>query len=199
MEYTDGFEYELIQFCEANNILYTRIPGRAKNSLDITRGKNDKVDAARIAQYGEEKHKLLNAYKPLNVAVAKLKELLNFKKRMVRENAGYKSGIKERRHIYGGNKKDIVVKMLEQKQKENVKKIASVELALLKILTAGEKMRAIFTLLTSVRGFCKINALTTIAYTEYFVSFTNPRSYAVYVGAIPFDRSSSTSISEEKG
>ena len=80
MEYTDGFEYELIQFCEANNILYTRIPGRAKNSLDITRGKNDKVDAARIAQYGEEKHKLLNAYKPLNVAVAKLKELLNFKK-----------------------------------------------------------------------------------------------------------------------
>ena len=199
MEYTGGYEYKLIQFCEANNILYTRIPGLAiKNSLGIARGKNDKVDAARIAQYGEEKHKLLNADKPLNVAIVKLKELLNFRKRMVRENAGYKSSIKERRHMYGDNKKDIIVKMLEQKQKENVKKIASVELALLKILTADEKMRTNYTLLTSIKGIGKINALMTIAYTENFVSFTNPRSYAVYVGVIPFDHSSGTSIRGRK-
>jgi transposase len=38
----------------------------------------------------------------------------------------------------------------------------------------------------------------TIAYTENFVSFTNPRSYAVYVGVIPFDHSSGTSIRGRK-
>jgi transposase len=199
MEYTGGYEYKLIQFCESNNILYTRIPGLAiKNSLGITRGKNDKVDAGRIAQYGEEKHKLLKADKPLNEAVVKLKELLSFRKRMVRENAGYKSSIKERRHMYGDSKKDIMVKMLEQKQKENVKKIEVVELQLIKIVTADEKMHTNYTLLTSIKGIGKINALMTIAYTENFVSFTNPRSYAVYVGVIPFDHSSGTSIRGRK-
>jgi len=199
MEYTGGYEYKLIQFCESNNILYTRIPGLAiKNSLGITRGKNDKVDAGRIAQYGEEKHKLLNADKPLNEAVVKLKELLSFRKRMVRENAGYKSSIKERRHMYGDNKKDIMVKMLEQKQKENSKKIEIVELQLIKIVTTDEKMHTNYTLLTSIKGIGKINALMTIAYTENFVSFTNPRSYAVYVGVIPFDHSSGTSIRGRK-
>lgn len=199
MEYTGGYEYKLVQFCEANNISYTRVPGLAiKNSLGIARGKNDKVDSARIAQYGEEKHKLLTADKPLNMAIVKLKELLNFRKRMVRENAGYKSSIKERRHMYGDSKKDIIVKMLEQKQKENVKKIASVELALLKAVAADEKMHTNYTLLSSIKGIGKINALMTIAYTENFVSFTNPRSYAVYVGVIPFDHSSGTSIKGRK-
>lgn len=199
MEYTGGYEYKLIQFCESNNILYTRIPGLAiKNSLGITRGKNDKVDAGRIAQYGEEKHKLLKPDRPLNEAVVKLKELLSFRKRMVRENAGYKSSIKERLHMYGDNKKDIIVKMLEQKQKENVKKIEVVELQIIKIVTADEKMHINYTLLTSIKGIGKINALMTIAYTENFVSFTNPRSYAVYVGVIPFDHSSGTSIKGRK-
>lgn len=199
MEYTGGYEYKLMQFCESNNILYTRIPGLAiKNSLGITRGKNDKVDAARIAQYGEEKHKSLDAAKPLNAAVVKLKELLNFRKRLVRENAGYKASIKERRHMYGDNKRDTIVKLLEQKQKENVKKIATLDLALIKVIAADEKMRTNYTLLTSIKGIGKINALMTIAYTENFVSFSNPRSYAVYVGVVPFDHSSGTSIRGRK-
>ena len=38
----------------------------------------------------------------------------------------------------------------------------------------------------------------TIAYTENFTSFSNPRSYAVYVGVVPFDHSSGTSIHGRK-
>ena len=38
----------------------------------------------------------------------------------------------------------------------------------------------------------------TIVYTENFSSFNNPRSYAVYVGVVPFDFSSGTSIKGRK-
>ena len=38
----------------------------------------------------------------------------------------------------------------------------------------------------------------TIAYTENFTSFPSSRSYAVYVGVIPFDHSSGTSIKGRK-
>jgi len=199
MEFTGGYEYKLIQFCESRGILYTRIPGLAiKNSLGITRGKNDKVDSSRIAQYGEEKHKSLTPSKPLNPALVSLKELLSFRKRLVRENAGYQATIKERIHMYGGNKKDIIVKKLEQKLKGNIKNIAAIEAEMLNIVAQDEKISINYSLITSIKGIGKINGLMTIAFTENFTSFTNPRSYAVYVGVVPFDHSSGISIKGRK-
>ena len=199
LEYTGGYEYKLLQFCEAHAIVYARIPGLAiKNSLGITRGKNDKVDSLRIAQYGEEKYKSLQPSRPLNAAIIRLKELLSFRKRLVRENAGYQSSIKEREHMYGVNKKDIVLKALKQKQKANTKIIAEVEVEMMKIIAQDEQMNMNYALITSIKGIGKVNGLMTIAYTENFTSFTNPRNYAVYVGVIPFDHSSGTSIHGRK-
>jgi len=199
LEYTGGYEYKLLQFCEAKAIVYARIPGLAiKNSMGITRGKNDKVDALRIAQYGEEKHKSLRASKPLNAAIIRLKELLSYRKRLIRENAGYKTSVAERVHIYGLNKKDVIVKSLQQKQEVNIKIIANVEAEMMRIVARDQLMNTNFSLITSIKGIGKVNALMTIAYTENFTSFINPRSYAVYVGVIPFDHSSGISIRGRK-
>jgi transposase len=199
LEYTGGYEYKLLQFCEAHAIIYARIPGLAiKNSMGITRGKNDQVDSARIAQYGEEKYKSLQPSKALNPAIIRLKELLAFRKRLVRENAGYKSSIKEREHMYGKNRKDIIVKSLQQKLKANSKIIENVETEMMQIIVQDEEMHLNFALITSIKGIGKVNGLMTIAYTENFTSFSNPRSYAVYVGVIPFDHSSGTSIRGRK-
>lgn len=199
LEYTGGYEYKLLQFCEVKEISYVRVPGLAiKNSLGITRGKNDKVDSLRIAQYGEQKHKSLVPSKPMNAAIIRLKELLSFRKRLVRENAGYKASSKEREHMYGSNKKDIVLKSLNQKLKANMKFINDIELEMIRIVTQDESMSLNFALITSVKGIGKVNGLMTIAYTENFTSFTNPRSYAVYVGVVPFDHSSGTSLRGRK-
>jgi transposase len=199
LEYTGGYEYKLLQFCEAHGIVYARIPGLAiKNSMGITRGKNDKVDSLRIAQYGEEKHKSLQPSTPLNPAVVSLKELLSFRKRLVRENAGYKASMKGRMHMYNANKTDLLIKSLQQKQKINTKIIERIEDQMIKIISHNEQMDLNFTLITSIKGIGKVNGLMTIAYTENFTSFSNPRTYAVYVGVVPFDHSSGTSIRGRK-
>ena len=50
----------LAVFCETHTIVYAIIPGLTiKNSIGKTRGKNDKVDFFRVAQYEEEKYKSL--------------------------------------------------------------------------------------------------------------------------------------------
>ena len=199
LEYTGGYEYKLLQFCEAHAIVYARIPGLAiKNSMGITRGKNDKLDSLRIAQYGEEKYKSLQPSNPLNPAVIRLKELLAYRKRLVRENAGYKNSIKGREHMYGKNNKDIIVRSLQQKLKSNSKIIENIEAEMMTIIMADEEMHLNFTLITSIKGIGKVNGLMTIAYTENFTSFSNPRSYAVYVGVVPFDHTSGTSIRGRK-
>src|SRR5215469_1938779 len=43
MEFTGGYEYRFIQFCESLSIPYCRISGlEIKNSMGMTRGKSDK-------------------------------------------------------------------------------------------------------------------------------------------------------------
>lgn len=199
MEYTGGYEYKLIQFCEARKVLFLRLPGLAiKRSLGITRGKNDRIDAMRIAQYAEEKQKTLTASKPLDHTIIALKELLSFRKRVVRELAGYKATLTERRHIYPDREQDFIIQQLEHKLEENEKSINQIEAALMKIVKTNPSIKTNYELLTSIKGIGMVNALSTIAYTENFSSFDNARSYAVYVGVIPFDYSSGTSIRGRK-
>jgi len=199
MEFTGGYEYKLLQFCESKAIQHTRISGlEIKRSLGITRGKNDKVDSARIAQYGEEKHRSLKAAKPLNLVIISLRQLLGFRKRLVRENAGYQASIKERQHMYKVSDQDFIVKTLRQKHKTNTKAIAEAEIKLMEIVASDVNLSRNYKLITSIKGIGKVNALMTIAYTENFISFSNPRSYAVYVGVVPFDYSSGTSIRGRK-
>lgn len=199
MEFTGGYEYKLIQYCESKNILYLRISGLAiKRSLGIVRGKNDKVDAKRIAQYVVEKHRSLAPSKPLNKGIVALKELLHYRKRVVRESAGYKATIKERKHIYPGLKSDIIIRESEKKIALNEKIIQRIEKEIMALLEGNEDFKINYYLLLSIKGIGKVNAWMTIAYTENFTSFPDARTYAVYVGVIPFDHSSGTSIHKRK-
>lgn len=199
MEYTGGYEYKLIRFCESKYIPFVRIPGLAvKNSLGITRGKSDKVDSQRIAQYTEEKQKAIQPSKPLNKGILKLKELLSFRKRVVRENAGYKATLKERKHMYPDITSDFIIKSIERKIKQNDALLEKIEAELDMFISQYPEIENNYVLLTSIKGIGKVNALMTIAYTENFESFDNPRSYAVYVGVVPFDYSSGSSIKGRK-
>jgi transposase len=195
LEYTGGYEYRWIQFCASKSIPYVRIPGLAiKRSLGITRGKNDRVDASRIANYGDEKFKQLEPEKPINTSILQLKELLGFRKRVVRESAGYKASIQERNHMYEVPKSDIINKMLQKKLDANDATLLQIEEAIDELILTDQALLINYKLLTSIKGIGKVNAWMTIAYTENFTSFTCARSYAVYVGVIPFDHTSGTSI-----
>jgi len=100
--------------------------------------------------------------------------------------------------MFGENKKDIIAKTLRSKLKTNAKNIEAIESELLNIVLQDEEININYNLITSIKGIGKINGLMTIAYTENFTSFSNPRSYAVYVGVVPFDHTSGSSIRGRK-
>jgi transposase len=199
MEYTGGYEYKVIQLCESLSMPYTRIPGlEIKNSLGITRGKNDKVDAKRIALYTEEKIKKISASKPLNKRIIRLKELLSFRKKLVRNTAGMKASLKERIFMREVPGTDSIRKISENHIKRTQKDIEKLDKELQELIKEDESMLLNYRIITSIKGIGPVNALMTIAYTENFTSFTNPRAYAVYAGVIPFDNSSGTSIKSRR-
>jgi transposase len=199
MEFTGGYEYRFIQFCESLSIAYCRIPGlEIKNSLGMIRGKSDEMDAFRIGQYGEDKIKRLPPSKPLDKNILMLKQLLSFRKRLVREKAGLESTVKERKHMYEAGKADMILHIAQAKIKANKKYILQVEQQIMEVIKSDEAMLLNYRIITSIKGIGKINGWMTIAYTENFISFTDPRKYAVFVGVIPFDHTSGTSIRGRK-
>jgi transposase len=195
MEFTGGYEYRFIQFCESLSVSYCRIPGlEIKQSMGMTRGKSDQADAFRIGQYGEEKSKRLEPSKPLDNNILKLKQLLSFRKRLVREKAGLESTIKERKCMYPIKKADTIIRIAQAKIKTNEKYIALVEKEIVQIIQSNESMLQNYRIITSIKGIGPVNAWMTIAYTENFTSFTDARKYAVFVGVIPFEHTSGTSV-----
>lgn len=199
MEHTGGYEYKFIQFLQAKDLDCIRIPGlEIKKSMGITRGKSDKIDAKRIATYADEKQKKLTPEKPLNTAIIMLRDLLAYRKKVVRENAGYKTMLKERKHKHPDLKNDFISKDLETKIKNNQNNIEKIEKELETFIKQDEALQINYNLLTSIKGIGQQNALMTIAFTENFTAFPNARAYAVYVGVVPFEHSSGTSLKGRK-
>ena len=90
MEYTGGYEYRLVQFCQSKQIAFTRVPGlQIKKSLGMQRGKNDKIDSKRIAEYGYEKRDKLKEHKVCNVAITSLKRLLTQRRAFVNDRKAH--------------------------------------------------------------------------------------------------------------
>lgn len=199
MEYTGGYEYRFMQFCGSLSVSYCRIPGlEIKQSLGMVRGKSDQADAFRIGQYGEQRRKRLVASKISDNDILRLKQLLSFRKRLVREKAGLESTVKERKHMYAINRADTVTHISQAKIKANKKYIIQLEQEIMEVIKGDEKMLLNYRIISSIKGIGPINAWMTIAYTENFSSFTDPRKYAVFVGVIPFEHTSGTSIKGRK-
>ncbi|SDN19192.1 Transposase [Daejeonella rubra] len=199
LEYTGGYEYRFIQFCQSLSIPYCRIPGlEIKQSLGMVRGKSDQVDSFRISQYGQEKIKRLTPSKPLNNNVLNLRQLLSFRKRLVRENAGWESTVKERKHMYPIKNADTIIHTAMAKIKANKKYIIQAEQEITTIIKSDDSWLQSYRIISSLKGIGKVNAWMTLAYTENFSSFTDARKYAVYVGVIPFEHTSGTSVKGRK-
>ena len=82
----------------------------------------------------------------------------------------------------------------QQKIKANNKEVKQLEKRLMEIIKSDASMFLNYRIITSIKGIGSVNAWMTIAYTENFTSFPDARHYAVFVGVIPFEHTSGTSI-----
>lgn len=195
LEYTGGYEYRLIQFLHSKGIRFTRVPGlEIKRSMGMQRGKTDKIDAGRIAQYGEEKRLKLKADRGYNVASGKLKQLLTQRRGFVNDKKAHEHRMNELQSMMELSSSDPVIKHYRQAVAFAKKMIDKTEQVIMKIIDSDESMKRNFFLITSIPGIGNVNGWMTIAYTENFECFSDARKYGAYCGVVPYDHSSGTSI-----
>jgi transposase len=194
-EYTGGYEYRLVQFLQAKGICFTRVPGlQIKKSLGMQRGKNDKIDSRRIAEYGYEKREKLKEHKACPAAITRLKLLLTQRSGFVDDKKAHEHRLKELEAMMDLKAGDAILKQYRQAVEFAVKMIAKTEAEIMKLFSKEKAMNKNFELITSIPGIGKVNGWMTIAYTENFERFPDGRTYGAYIGVVPYDHSSGTSI-----
>ena len=101
LEHTGIYSEEMSLFFAKNKIPFSIIPGlEIKKSLGISRGKNDKVDATKIALYGYRLREEIKPSKIPSVAIMKIQKLLTLRERLVKQRSGHKVTLKEQKRVY---------------------------------------------------------------------------------------------------
>ena len=99
-EHTGLYSYELSRELSNLEVSYSIQAGLAvKRSLGITRGKNDRIDAIKLARYAYRLRDELTPYRPADKQIQRLQSLLTLRDRMVKQRSGYKASLKEQKRV----------------------------------------------------------------------------------------------------
>lgn len=194
-EHTGLYSYNLSVFLTEQNIPFALVPGmEIRRSLGIVRGKNDKIDATKIALYG---YRLRDEIQPSvlpSEELKALKHLLTLRQRLVKHRTGYKASFKEQKRVLIKKDNMILLETQEKMISYLSKQIAIVEKQLNAIIKGNKTLNRIYKLVISINGVGPQTALFLIVYTDGFTKFKNARKFASYCGIAPFPNCSGTSI-----
>ncbi|MDO1449173.1 IS110 family transposase [Rhodocytophaga aerolata] len=195
MEHTgiyNHFLLEALTSLQANICLQAAI--QIKYSLGLQRGKNDKIDAKRIALYAYLKRDTLELWQPPRPVMKRLKYLVALRNRLIRANHQLKTALAETAHFSDKTS----IKELATLCKSSLLSLAKDEKKATKaieaIIKSDQKLNHLFTLITSVKGVGQITATQIILSTNEFNDIKEGKKFAAYAGVVPYEHSSGSSI-----
>lgn len=191
LEHTGIYGFKLRLFLEKQHLDYCAFnPLHLKRSLGLVRGKNDKIDAERIA-YFTYLHRDELIYSHLSgTTILRLQELSAERKRFVTQQAGHKAILTDNKEGHTTStlrRAKRMVKVLEEE-------IKAIDEEMETLIGADQSMATNYALLTSIKGIGNVNAISTIIQTNNFEAFETARQYACYLGIAPFGHTSGTSV-----
>lgn len=190
-ENTGKYSKLLSVFFHTQGLTFAMVPAlQIKKSIGITRGKNDKVDAQRIAIYAYEKRESIKPTVLPGEKIEELKSLLSLREKLIRHRTAYKNGLTDLNDCFREGENDLIKEVQLQMIDTLNEQIEKIEKQLFVIIQEDVYMLKNYKLLLSVRGIGKMLGFYMIAYTANFQQFSDARAFACYVGIAPFDNSS---------
>jgi transposase len=195
MEHTGHYSFRFERFLIAHNLPYCKLAAlEIKRSLGVIRGKNDKVDAERIAEYGWLRKDSLKSDTILNKDLLRLKDLVSMRRKMVKDRSGFLCRQKEMLQTGKLSKTDLIIRVQARMIDELSKQIQVLETAIKEVIKANEELSKNYQLLVSIKGIGFVIAAFMMANTHNFQRFANARKYNCYAGLAPFPDQSGSSL-----
>jgi transposase len=193
MEHTGLYSYHMEAFLHSHRISFTKVSGLAvKRSLGLVRGKNDKIDAQRIARYGFEKMDVTVAASKPSKLMERLKMLHSTRDRLVKHRASLICSIKQYESILKPS--DLIIKSHFGLVKNFDRKIEKIEAEISTLITQEDTLNQNFQLLKTIKAVGNVTATAAIVKTGNFTKFRDARKFACYCGIAPFEHRSGKSI-----
>jgi transposase len=191
MEHTGTYGLLLFAWLSKMGIDYCVEPAlQIKRSLGVTRGKNDKVDARRIAEYALTNRAKLNQYILPSKLLLQIKQLLTYRDQQTKIKVSLLNSLKNHiqyQQILGS---DIISNEINDQIDELVDRIDDIDRQVKELIKSDDELQRNFELATSVKGIGLVIAAFMLVTTNNFTSFENGRKYACYSGIAPFESSS---------
>jgi len=194
MEHTGIYCLPLLDYLTKNKIKVCVEPAlQIKQSQGMTRGKNDKVDAKRIALYAYKNRQELRYWRPQRVSVQKLKALLVLRERLVKTKTQMETPISETHEYIDESIRKVIIKNCRGSVNAIAKDIVKVEKEIRALVESDTQLKEQYELVESVPGIGMITALNVIISTDEFQRITEARKFACYAGVAPFESQSGIS------
>jgi transposase len=174
--------------------VWLEMPVNIIRSLGLQRGKNDRVDARRIALYAYKNKEDIKLWKPQRDVILKLRDLLSLRERLISSRKSLMAPIDEL--IAMGDKQGAarVQRGCKMTLSSIEKEIDQIDKDLDDTIKNDPQLKELYNLATSVPGVGKYTALFMICYTNEFSIYNNPKQLACYCGVAPFEHSSGSSV-----
>lgn len=194
-EYTGRYIYPLTVACqELNLFLWLDDPTRIKNSMGLTRGKNDSIDAARIAEYAFRYSDKAVRYSIPDAALVSMKNLLSDREFLLTDRKRYQAQLSDQKMYM--DPRDFKRKSTRWKKviKSIEEQIEAIDAEIDSIISADPVLSRQKELLVSIDGIGDRIAINMIAITGGFTRFQNARQFCSFAGLTPYRYDSGTSV-----
>lgn len=194
-EYTGRYIYPLTVACqELDLFLWLDDPTRIKNSMGLTRGKNDRIDAVRIAEYAYRYSDKAVRYAIADEAFVSMKNLLSDREFLLIDKKRYQSQLTDQKKYMAPDD----FKHKSSRWKKVLKaidgQIAAIDAEIEGIIDSDPILTRQKELLKSIDGIGDRIAINMIAITGGFTRFKDARHFCSFAGLTPYKYDSGTSV-----
>lgn len=191
MEHTGTYGLLLFAWLSQLGIDYCVEPGiKIKRSSGITRGKNDKVDARRIADYASTNRVKLILFQMPSSLLLQIKQFLTYRDQQTKIKVSLKNSLKSHDQYRRVSGVQSISDEIQKQVEECNQRIDRIDSQIIELIKADETLKKNFDLTTSVKGVGLVIAAFMLVTTNNFTSFENGRKYACYSGIAPFENTS---------
>lgn len=194
MEFTGVYSQSIAHFLTDKKAhLWVEMSLKIIRSMGIQRGKNDKVDAQRIALFALKNQSDFVPYQLPRKAIQCIKILLNTRETLIQTRSKLTVQIHEtaRADKALSNITNQCVRKTLQTLAADIKKT---EARIQQFIDEDEELRHLQDIVTSVPGVGKITFYYLLYFTNAFQNYSSPKQLACYCGVVPFEYTSGSSV-----
>lgn len=195
IEHTGSYMNTLLEvLCKRKANIWIESGLQIKRSLGLQRGKSDKADSHRIAEYAYTFQKKVRFWTPPRAIINELRLFRTIKLRLQSALNQLQAPLKEREETGLQKRGKEIFAHCKESRVALKKELLKTDKAILQLIKKDSELHRLFTLATSVFGIGPVIAVEMIIITNEFKAYSCAKKFACYAGIAPFEYTSGTSV-----